>query len=92
MRRYPGQRGQLLVVQLLKGGQVARDDVEQVVGIADQALGAEHVRDGVDGGVEGVQALLGADAEGDEDQCLEVQSEDLWVEHGVVAADRAGAL
>jgi len=31
-----GQGGKLLVIQLLESGQIARDDVQQIIGIAEQ--------------------------------------------------------
>lgn len=49
-----GQGGELVVVHLLEGGQVAGDDPEQVVGVAEQPLGLLDVGDGGDGPFEGV--------------------------------------
>jgi hypothetical protein len=41
-----GEPGELLVVELLEGGEVGGGDAQEVVGFPEQALCLEHVRDG----------------------------------------------
>jgi len=86
-----GQRCEVLVIELPVGGQVAGDDTQEVVRIAEQALSLEHVRNRGELLLEGGDGLTVLVAHGDEDQRLETQTEDAGVEPGVVAGDRSGA-
>lgn len=85
----PGQSGELLVVELLEGGQVGGGDTEQVVGFAEQALRLDDVRDSAHGLFEGRDGVGGLPAQGGEDERLEVQADGGRVDDGAVAADRA---
>jgi hypothetical protein len=49
------QRGQLLVLQALVGGQVGGDDPDQVVGVAEEALSVNDLRDGCEPRLEAQQ-------------------------------------
>ena len=87
-----GQCRQAVIVQLLEGGQVAGDDVEQVVGIAEQPLCLNHLRHVRQRGLEGLDGVVIAVAQGDEDDGGEIQPEVHRVETGVIALDGAGLL
>lgn len=84
-----GEPGQLLVVEQLKRGQVGGCDPQKVVGLAEQALRLQHVRDGGHGLFEGGDGVGGFPAQGGEDEGLEVQADGAGVDDCPVAADGA---
>jgi threonine/homoserine/homoserine lactone efflux protein len=87
-----GQRGELVVLQLLVRREVSRDDPEQVVGLAEEPLGLHDLGDGRHTGLEAEQRLPVCLPDGDEHQRLEGKAEYLGVHDRAVAADRAAAL
>jgi threonine/homoserine/homoserine lactone efflux protein len=82
------ERRQVLVVELLVRGQVSADHAEQVVRVAEQALGLEHVRNLGHALLEPGDGLAIRVAHRDENQRLEAEAERRRVESRVVPGDR----
>jgi hypothetical protein len=79
-------------LQALVGRQAGGDDAQQVVGVTEEPLGLEHVRDGRDSFFEAHEGVAIFLAHGDEDERLERQAEGARVHDGTVTADRTAAL
>ncbi len=76
-------------MQALVCGQVGGDDAQQVVGVTEEPLGLDDLRDACDSFLEAQEGLAIFLAHGDEDERLERQAEGVGVHDGAVAAYRA---
>ena len=83
----PGERGEGLVLECGVGVEVGGDDAQEIVGVAEESLGLDDVRDAGDGFFERQQGVAVFLAHGDEHEGLERESDGLGVEDGPVAGD-----
>ncbi|OQV65089.1 hypothetical protein AK51_24955 [Serratia nematodiphila DZ0503SBS1] len=81
------QGGELLVVKLLEGGQIAGYNVQQIVGIAKQPLCLHHLGNVHHGVFEGFNGAAIAFAHGDEHQSGKVIAQAAGIELGAVTPD-----
>jgi hypothetical protein len=73
-----GEGGQVVVFEALVGAEVGGDDAEEVVGVAEEALGLDYLGDAGYSFLEAEEGVSVFLAHGDEDQCRQT----VGAEHG----------
>lgn len=86
---HAGQRGELLVAHRLVGGEVRRDDADEVVGIAEEALRAADRLDVCERLLEPRDRVGVLPVHRHVDEHLEAEADRGRVDHGAVATDGA---